>query len=194
MASRAAIVSAIFVLLYALIVAKIPTRIKGSILFVLTILVVFIALNPQIQEEISKIITANKASEDISDISSGRTDVWEHFFKTFYDYIILGYGQYKMESFPLSVLYQYGLVLGLFFIGLAFYPLIVCKKYKKNKNYNKKAYLCCVMIFIAYIIDAIFEELAPFGPGVKCMALWLIVGILTLKPKNLTRGVDNDGK
>ena len=183
MASRAALVSALAVLLYSLIIAKIPFKTKLIILGLSTILILIIVLNPELQEQILNIIKANRDSDDLSDISSGRTDEWKKFFNTFYNYLIIGYGEYKIESFPLSVLYQYGMILGGLFIGLAFYPLMVCKKYRKTKHCDKRILLCCILIFIACIVNSIFEELAPFGPGVKCFALWFLCGLFTVKPK-----------
>ena len=42
-----------------------------------------------------------------------------------------------------------------------------------------------LLVAVTYFIDAVFEMLAPFGPGVRCFYLWLIFGII------LARGQKN---
>ena len=50
---------------------------------------------------------------------------------------------------------------------------------KKNKNKNKtnnKLKHLVFLLSIMLIVNGLFEELAPFGPGVKCFSLWFYFG------------------
>ena len=100
--------------------------------------------------------------------------------ENFYSVIILGAGRYKFEAFFISVLYQYGIIVGTFFIAFSLYPIVIYNKTKKGESYNKNVYVCFILLIIAFLINGLFEELTPFGPGVKCMPLWIMVGLLSM--------------
>jgi hypothetical protein len=179
-ASRAVIACGVIVFISSLFLSKIPRKIKIAILLILVIGILIILFNASLRDYFYKLITANRDVEDLSDLSSGRSEHWKFFFENFHSVIILGAGRYKFEAFLISVLYQYGIIVGTFFIAFSLYPIVIYNKTKKGESYNKNVYVCFILLIIAFLINGLFEELTPFGPGVKCMPLWIMAGLLSM--------------
>lgn len=126
---------------------------------------------------INKIMLNNLGNTNINDISSGRIDQYKMFFENFKGSIFwIGNGGQYLEIFYLAALVSYGLIGGGLLILLAFLPIRIAIKnfnIKKNLNMNRLT----IVLNIMFLINAIFEELTPFGPGVECYFLWLITGL-----------------
>ena len=123
---------------------------------------------------INNIVYAGRSATNINDLTSERYGEWVEFGKVFFkNNYLFGNGRYKMESLVLTSLLEYGMLIGSFILVLAVYPIHYVRKAKKT---NSIIILTCIAV--SYAINSIFEQLAPFGPGVKCYFLWLLLGIL----------------
>ena len=131
---------------------------------------------------INQVIGAGRDWSDLNDISSGRYYELQIFPHLLEGFELFGMGRYKIESYPLSVILQFGIPMGGLLIITAIWPAWWgFKKLDKAEPVN----IAFIIIAILYFINGVFEQLSPFGPGTKCYMLWLMFGILCgIKSKN----------
>lgn len=131
-------------------------------------------------ELVNNILFASRDSTDINALSSGRLDQIAYAWEMFENNIFLGTGDTRtVDCFYVSALMQYGLFMGGGLILLGVYPLIW-----GLWNYKRiKTPVCTIMILcaLAFVIGGIFEENAPFGPGVRCYISWFLFGYLRVQ-------------
>lgn len=183
--SRASILGILIMVILLLFFYKDRDVKKLIIIIIIIIFSSFIILNESFYELIvNNIIFGNRNSNNLNDLSSGRYSMFSDFPKLFSENPWLGRGGYYIESFPLSALIQYGILGAIPLLIIAIYPL-----FWAIKNLEMKSRINVVFVIIAstYIFNGFFEELTPFGPGVKNFMLWLIFGILLGWKKNLER-------
>ena len=125
---------------------------------------------------INNILLNNKQGSDLNSISSNRVDHLEYFKTYFSEYIWMGNGGKYLESMPLAALFSYGIIGSIPIFILALYPFFVSFKYRKIKLHSEIRKII-VAICLIMLANGIFEELSPFGPGVRCYMLWLLTGI-----------------
>ncbi len=123
---------------------------------------------------VDDILFASRDAEDLDSLSSGRFSEWQKFPSIFAEHPYIGRGRYKFESFPLSVLAQYGAFIGGAFILFALYPAVFAFRRIRISIH----YYILLALTLVYLLNGIFEELSPFGPGVKCYFIWFMFGIL----------------
>lgn len=175
--SRATIAGLILVVLYFTFVYFKPKDKKLVLILLFFIAVITIYKNQHLYDLIiNKILLNNRGNTDLETISSGRIDHLNYFISYFPDKWITGYGNVYLESFPLAALMSYGIIgaTPLFILSLA--PLYICFRNRKEKRFNKLRTMV-IVISIIMLTNGIFEQLAPFGPGVKCYTLWLTTGL-----------------
>lgn len=126
---------------------------------------------------INGILFAGRDTGNLNDLTSSRLSEWISFPKLFSQYFWIGAGRYKIESFPLSVLVQYGFLGGIFLICCALWPVVFSVR---QIRYSEK-WITLLLISASYFVNGLFEEVAPFGPGVKCYFLWLLFGLMYKK-------------
>ncbi|MPQ45150.1 hypothetical protein GBZ86_15610 [Clostridium tarantellae] len=120
-------------------------------------------------------------------ITSGRIDHIIYFKENFSENMFIGTGRFYLESFPLALLMSYGILGSCPIFILSIFPLIIAYRYRKLDKNNKIRKLI-ILLNIILLINGLFEELSPFGPGVKCYLLWMITGIyLGLQTKRLNK-------
>lgn len=171
--SRASLIGLVLLLFVFLVNKNIRLHVKIIVLTIIIIGILFILNNNYFYEIIvDNILFANKNSLDLNSLSSGRYDMFKEFPKLFWKSPLIGRGSYYIESFPLSILVQYGIVGSIPIILLLLIPIfhMISMKYKNNMIF--------ISITICYYFNGFFEELAPIGPGVKCYFLWLLLGLL----------------
>lgn len=175
--SRASIIGIPITLLFGIYNGNNNNLRKISLIITSGIFILFIIKPNLWQFIIDNVILASRDSVDLNDISSGRSNEWENFFKD-WKFPLMGQGRCKRESIILTSLLEFGIIGGIPILLIALQPLIFCiKKYKYLKsNIN---FIILFVISINYCINGIFEQLAPFGPGVKCYFLWFLYGIIT---------------
>lgn len=180
MRCRSMLVAIAVMFVFYLFQKNVSKGIKAFI--ILGFIALLIALrNPQFYDNfVNNILFAQRDSNDINDLSSGRVDQIAYAWQMFKQNILLGTGDTRtVDCFYVSALMQYGLILGGVLVLLGVYPVIwgIC-------NYRKiKTPACMIMIFcaLAFAIGGIFEENAPFGPGVRCYISWFLFGYLRVQ-------------
>ena len=182
--SRATIIaipcSAVFALLLG---SKKDKYFRWKMLFLLVGIVLYLVFFPQIyQTLINDILLGGRDNGNLNDVTSGRWGEWENFFADLGNGWLLGNGRMKRESLILTAILEYGFPIGTMIIALAVMPLIYALKNIKNRD---KIVETLFYVAAAYFLNAIFEQLAPFGPGVKCYFLWLIFGIALAKKNEI---------
>ena len=175
MKSRATIIAIPLVFLMILWMGKYNR--KASVLITIGIIavVIFFLVNRSSWDSLyNNIILGGRDATDFDDISSGRSHEWENFFGEFMESPIIGHGRMKRESVILTALLEYGLFGGAPVLIYTISPLIYAIGKLDFKKIEVQSFL---LIAVTYIVNGIFEQLAPFGPGVKCYALWFMMGI-----------------
>lgn len=179
--SRASLIGLIssFILLISLRITNKKYKVLATILFLLMIFTIY--SNEDLYNLIiNQVFLNNRINSDLNTFSSGRLDHYDYFFNNFRNNIWFGNGGEYLESFPLAIYMSYGLIGGSLLLLIALTPLYYLKKKLMNRNDNEFR-ITVLIIFIIFIINSIFEELTPFGPGVKCYILWLLLGIFLSK-------------
>ena len=153
-------------------------KLKYIIIAAMIILITFLILNNNFYDLIiNKVILGGRTGRGINEISSGRLDILKSFRYLIRDNWIYGIGSYYYECLPLSSILQFGLLTGLLIDFIAFYPII--HTFIINKKINDSNLKLFIAICILYTSNCLFEGLAPFGPGVKCFLVWLLLGIFS---------------
>lgn len=187
--SRATILGAIVGLIYYIFFLVKSKKKKILYIAILVSIIILICCNENINNiVVNNILFNNKSITNLNDISSGRMNHFETFFQNFGDYFLIGEGNSILESFPLNSLMSYGIIGAFPLFLILLYPLQILVK----RNYFKdKLKTSLLLIYLIYIINSLFEALTPFGPGIKCYILWLILGLYIARNKSVTaRNID----
>lgn len=180
--SRATIIFFPFLVWLVLTSSSISKKYKRMILFCILIIVIVLMRNREFRDSLlNDILFAGRDSSDMNSLSSGRWEEWQNFFTDWGDGWLFGYGRMKRESLILTAFLEYGVFFGMLILVLAAYPLYFALR-KLPKQHSERTLLVCVAS--CYLINGIFEQLAPFGPGVKCFFLWFLLGILASPAKD----------
>ena len=125
----------------------------------------------------NQILFSGRDLNNIDDLSSGRLTIIESFPMKLNGEWLTGIGNIYFECFPLSAILNYGIIIGIIFIVVSYYPLMFALKNKRKSKYHEMFFF----IALGFIVNSFFEGLAPLGPGAKCYILWLLFGILQKK-------------
>lgn len=170
--SRATLASLLFVYFYFIVVTK-NKKAKWTLLVLLIGIVLYILLNPQAYAVVvDGILLAGRDSTDLNSVSSGRDEYIMEALGHVHNNLWIGIGDYYVDCMPVNVLVQYGL-LGL--VIILSYIVSIWRKVcalNRDENLNIATYL----LFFAFLINSLFEGFPPFGPGVKCFMLWMMLG------------------
>lgn len=175
---RAVIVCIPLVALCAAIRA--PFRKKVRIPLILLCVAVLVALQFDSVYDllINNILFANRG-EDLAGASSGRMTQWLKFFDNLRGQELFGDGRTEQESLILTAFLQCGIPVGGMIIAYGVWPLMWSLR-RTNRSADRHMFLL-LMVALSYFVNAIFEQLAPFGPGARCFYLWLLLGVLLAK-------------
>lgn len=176
MKSRATIAALAIYLIYFIFFIVESKRERNFYLFLVVIFGLVVVLNPDANHLIIQEIIFNNRGTDMTTLSSGRDLHWKTFRQEFGKYLFWGTGGTYLESMPLAVLMSYGVIGGVPILLFALKPLIYAIKNMWDKRYRIYS-LLVVSISLTMLVNSIFEEQAPFGPGVKCYFLWLLFGM-----------------
>ena len=176
MKSRATIAALVIYLIYFIFFIVESKRERNFYLFLVVIFGLVVVLNPDANHLIIQEIIFNNRGTDMTTLSSGRDLHWKTFRQEFGKYLFWGTGGTYLESMPLAVLMSYGVIGGVPILLFALKPLIYAIKNMWDKRYRIYS-LLVVSISLTMLVNSIFEEQAPFGPGVKCYFLWLLFGM-----------------
>lgn len=180
--SRATIIFFPFLAWLVLTSSSISKKYKRVILFCILIIIIVLMRNREFRDSLlNDVLFAGRDSSDMNSLSSGRWKEWQTFFADWGDGWLFGHGRMKRESLILTAFLEYGVFFGMLILVLAAYPLYFALR-KLPKQHSERTLLVCVAS--CYLINGIFEQLAPFGPGVKCFFLWFLLGILASPAKD----------
>ena len=184
MKSRATLVSIPFIILIILSERSIDKKIRLFIFIIILAISIGLIFNDTFNKFIiNDIVFAGRSSSDLDDVSSGRMTQWNTFYSDILKYWLVGRGTIYRESIILAAILSYGIFAGGLVLILAIWPFVFLKVMPKFH----KLTLVYKMIAIAYVLNGFFEELAPFGPGVKCFSLWFMIGVFSTFRFNLYR-------
>lgn len=173
--SRASLIAIPIIFIWLIVHGKSDKKLRNIVLVILGIVVIYLLINPDFLEVlINEVILGGRESGNLNDVSSGRFDEWLSFFNDFNDKPFLGHGRMKRESLILTSLLEFGIIGGSFILLMACWPLYWSLKFLGKYD---EYYLMFSSVAIMYIANSVFEQLAPFGPGVKCFFLWFLIGI-----------------
>lgn len=173
--SRATIIGIPIVIFWVLIHGKLDRKVRYIIILIVIMAVILLSIKPQYYDMlVNNILLGNRSASSLDDLSSGRYSQWENFGNDFKNNWLFGQGSAARESLILTALLEFGIIGGSMIFSLALSPLVWClTKFKRSHPF----YLFFSSLAITYITNGIFEQLAPFGPGVKCYLLWFLFGI-----------------
>lgn len=172
--SRATILSLAIVLMLIVISENMNRKLKYVILAACIFVTVLLVTNERFNNIFfNDILFAGRDISDIDGISSGRISILREFPKLIENNWLMGKGALYFECFPLSAIIQFGIIAGTLLIAVSLLPLIKAIPKRKNEIWNT-----LFLLAVGFVIDGLFEGLAPFGPGIKCYFLWLFFGIV----------------
>jgi len=178
MKSRATILA--FVVLIVLIFLKSNDR-KLKLYTMLILLVGIVAII--YFENLSSIFTegvllGGRDVNDIEDISSGRMSMISSFPVLIQNNLFFGRGYYFIESFPLSTIVQVGIIGSTIIFSLLFW---VVGSVNTRFTASNPLDLSIIILFYSLMLNSLFEEQTPFGPGTKSFLFWLSFGFVLCK-------------
>ena len=175
--SRASLLGIIVIIISILLSKQFGKSTKRLCILLCVIFVLLLLLNKDFYNFIIyDIAFAGRDVSSLDSISSGRISIMKDFPKLFLERPLFGYGRNYIECMQIDALYETGLVGGVLINFLALIPFIYVFRMKKTKFYNDYNFILLI-VSIIYYINSFFEQLAPFGPGVKCYFLWLVLGL-----------------
>ena len=174
--SRATIIALPFIFISIIWWRKTNRKAATVITIGIVILFIYFIFNPIVFDSfINNIIYAGRG-DTLADLTSERDIEWNNFGYDFSISPLIGIGSAKRESLILTALLEYGLVGGVPILLYAIHPLY----YGFLKLNLKKAEIqIFILISFTYILNGVFEQLSPFGPGVKCYVVWFLMGVYT---------------
>lgn len=170
--SRATLLGVLFTIFYCIFKAN--NRKVVAISLVITITTVLVVLsNPELYEVVvDGIIFAGRDVDDINELSSGRFFQVGEAWSIFKQNMWFGDGNMYMDCMPLVVLAQYGIIgASIFFSFLIVVGMKIFRFDRKNR-----VHLASFLLYSIFMLNSLFEAQPPFGPGVKCFMLWMILG------------------
>lgn len=173
--SRATILGLLIIIVYY-IVSKRTNKTIRRIIIVLSVLLCFgLLFNSNMYElVVNRILLGGRDTGNLDSVSSGRISILQSFPEQIDGHYLFGIGARYFECAPVSIVLQFGLIGGFGLLGVMIYTSYCCFKWRNNTNLNLLLFLIC----ICYMVNSLFEGLAPFGPGAKCYFLWFLFGLI----------------
>lgn len=180
--SRATIIALPFLLIWMILGSNVPKRVKRVAIIFITASAIVLMVGDNFDSFVNNIIFANRDGANLNALSSGRVDQWARFPDEFMEAPLFGHGKMERESLILVALLEYGAIGGSIIFLLAASPMIWGWRYLDRKH---ELFLLLMFLAFSYLLNGVFEQLAPFGPGVKCYFLWFLFGVLAASPETV---------
>lgn len=172
--SRATIIGIPIIALWVLINNRSENKLRKMVFIAALLVIIALLFNDSFYEfVVNEVMTGGRNTADINDLSSERFVEWQEFGAKMIDTPLLGHGRDKQETIILTSLLEFGVIGGGMILYMAIYPFFWSIKQRFNLG---KYYIVLSSIALVYFTNGIFEQLAPFGPGVKCYMLWFMLG------------------
>lgn len=178
--SRGTIICIFLVLIYYVFQKR--SKILRKYIFIGSIIILsFLFVNEDLYNIlVVNIIFANRDASSASSLSSGRTDLVMDALNVIDKNWLTGAGEQYLDCMPIAIILQYGILgalLVFIFLAILSYKVI---RLQQNNIINVTVFL----IYWAFMLNSLFEAYPPFGPGVKCFSLWMLLGFtLSLNKK-----------
>lgn len=180
--SRATILGLILAIFYILLKSD-NRKLKLGLFLMMLSIFCWLYFNQEISSLIYKgILLAGRDGSNLNEASSGRVNFYFDFVQLFRKQYLWGYGHKFTESFPLSVLLDYGIIWSIFIFIFVLAPIYFNFRFKLL-NSNPLVFPFSVLILV-YYSNSIFEQQAPIGPGTKNFFLWVFFGLLLYQYKS----------
>lgn len=170
--SRATIAGFAFVLYYFIFKSHNKRVIYLSILLTIIGILLILSTPSLYQTIVEGIVLAGRDADDLNDVSSGRIYLINEGLVMLFDGFWFGQGNMYLDCMPLVMLLQYGV----FGASIIFIFLFSLAKKVSSLTKTNDINIVTFLLFYCYIINSIFEAQPPFGPGVKCFILWMMIG------------------
>ena len=173
--SRATIIGFLVCLLYIILGKQFNRKLRNLLVVIAIIIILALLFNENLFNMIvNNIMFAGRDASSLDSLTSGRISILSDFTMLIEGHWFTGVGALYYECFPLSCVLQFGVVTGIFIIGISYLPIIKGIRFDRSDIYFSILAIVC----IGYGINSFFEGLAPIGPGVKCYFMWLMYGML----------------
>jgi len=171
--SRATFVGMAFCVLYYLYLHK-KEKLTITIVLALIIGCVFVIFSsPFLYDTIvNGILFGSRDTASIDDLSSNRITYISESWDIITSHPLWGIGVAYIDCMPISMLLQFGIVGA----SIVFIYLWCVWKRIKLMDWNNNIDRATFVLFVAFMLNAIFEAQPPFGPGIKCFLLWVMFG------------------
>lgn len=173
--SRSSILGMPIVVLWVLINRKSNKKLRRWLIIAVIAIIIALLYNDSFYDFIYQVITAGRDTSNLNSLTSERFVEWQQFWDGMKDTPFFGHGRDKQETIILTALLEFGFIGGTIILIIAIYPLVWGLR---RKNMIEPLYIIFIAIALTYIQNGITEQLAPFGPGVKCYVLWFMMGTL----------------
>lgn len=188
--SRSSILGMPIVILWVLLSRKSDKKLRRWLVIAVIIIIIALLCNDSFYDFIYQVLTAGRDTSNLNSLTSERFVEWQQFWDRMKDTPFFGHGRDKQETIILTSLLEFGFIGGTMILIIAIYPLVWGLK---RKAMIEPLYIIFIAIALTYIQNGITEQLAPFGPGVKCYVLWFMMGTLvSIVQHNLYRREVNE--
>ncbi|MDY4531606.1 MAG: hypothetical protein SPE12_13250 [Enterocloster aldenensis] len=180
MRCRQMLISTVVILIFFLLQKTTSKYLKAMIILV-GIAMIFALQNEHLYTiVINGILFAGREKGNLDSLSSGRIVQFKWAIEQIFSNTFIGTGDTRtVDCFYISVFMQYGIILGCLIMVLSLVPLgYGISYYKKTKD---PIALILIFCHLSYVIGGLFEENAPYGPGVRCYVSWFLYGYLKMK-------------
>ncbi len=172
--SRATFVSTLFIVAY--FVLKSGNKKIKIYFFIATIIIVGVLIaNSDLSEILIKgILLGGRESNDMNDLSSNRFILMLIALPNIPKHPWIGVGDYYIDCMPFAMQLQYGIIGVIIVFSFLFYLFKCLRRQRHLSTMHTTAYL----MFMALMVNSIFEARAPFGPGAKVIIMWAFFGFV----------------
>lgn len=176
MKSRASILCLVIIAISIFKSKEYKSVTKNIIILIILIFIGYMLFNANYRDfMLNNIVYAGRDVNDLDSLSSGRYGQINDFSRLFSLHPLIGYGRFYIESFPLDAFLETGILGGIPINIIALIPIFY--SIKNYIKYKRTIDFLLMMLSLCYYTNGLFEQLSPFGPGVKCYFLWLIFGL-----------------
>lgn len=184
--SRSTLVGFFFVVFYMILQSR-DKRIRWLTLAVVLAFIIYLLSNAEAFNTIVYgILMAGRDVNDVNEVSSERIQTISEALEIIPDNILFGVGNKYVDCMPISMMLQFGFigfVIVITYIGILFRKIV-------KLDLQNNIHLATFLIFVAMVLNSLFEAWPPFGPGVKCFMLWMMLGFsLALESKPNRQGI-----
>lgn len=173
---RTVIAQAIVLFAYMMFSKWTDKRVRGFVVVGALALCGLLIAKPELLDILEGyLLLTQKGGAEIDVVFSGRVEILSSFSELFAGHTLTGIGATYFECFPLSVILQFGVVLGGAFLLISYYPIGLALATDKRSVENRIFFF----VAIGFLINSFLEGLCPLGPGAKCYILWMLLGFLS---------------